>query len=273
MAAGHLSCGFGKAIPDSAEVMITKNADGVYEVCVGFTELGQGGIGSLTAIAADALGVDPAQVKVIMGDTARTPDCGATAASRTTFIAGNAIIRAAEEYHKREQAGETGFTVRGTAVFPESETMHSIGAPHAMYTFVAQAVRVKVDPLTGAVQVTDALAVTEAGTIVNPMQLAGQVQGGFVQSMGYTLTEVCSYAPDGRMLNDSFTTYLLPTAADAPHIETATADVYESTGPAGVKGAAESPTVPTAAAINAAIRDATGKWHYALPITPQDVLQ
>jgi len=273
MAAGHLSCGFGKAVPDTAEVELKQDADGIYEVYVGLTEMGQGGSNSLRAIAADALGVGPEQVRMIMSDTAHTPDCGATAASRTTFIAGNAIIKAAEEYLSRSAKGESCFSVRAKVPFPESEAMHSIGAPHAMYTFAAQAVRVVVDPLTGAVQVTDALAVTEAGTIVNPMQLAGQVQGGFLQSMGYTLSEACSYASDGTMQNDSFATYLLPTMADAPHIDSMTADVYEESGPAGVKGAAESPTVPTAAAINAAIHDATGKWHYALPIKAQEILQ
>jgi len=272
LAAGHLSCGFGKAVPDSAEVTLRKAEDGSYELAVGFTELGQGGIGSLTAIAADALGVDAVKVRLIMGDTACTCDCGATAASRTTFIAGNAILRAAEEFRVREAAGEANFTVRGSAQFPETENMHSIGAPHVMYTFAVQAVRVVVDPLTGEVRVTDAAAVTEAGTIVNPMQLAGQVQGGFLQSMGYTLSEACTYGADGTMKNDSFASYLLPTAADAPHITAETVELYEQSGPMGVKGAAESPTVPTAAAINAAIFDATGKWHYALPITPQDIL-
>ncbi len=271
IAAGHLSCGFGKGITDMANVKLKKNGD-IYEVYIGFTEIGQGGIGSLSAIAADALGVDISKVKMIQSDTKLTADCSSTAASRTTFIGGNAILMAAEEFKKREVSGEKNITVEKRADFPEPQEKNGIGMPHAMYTFVVQAVKVRVDKITGKIEVLDAFASTEAGKIINPMQMAGQTAGGMLQSIGYALTENIRFSTDGRLLNDSFSTYTIPTFLDAPHIESKDVDGFEPSGPYGAKGAAESPTVPTAAAINAAIFDATGKWHYRLPITAEDVL-
>ena len=142
-----------------------------------------------------------------------------------------------------------------------------------MYTFAVQAMKIYIDPVTYKPTILDACAVTEAGKVINPMQLAGQVQGGTVQSIGLALGEGCMFNENGKMLNDSFSTYLIPTFADAPSITAEAVDGYESSGPAGVKGAAESPTVPTAAAINAAVHNATGVWHQSLPITGQTILE
>ncbi len=75
------------------------------------------------------------------------------------------------------------------------------------------------------------------------------------------------------MLTDSFSSYLLPTFTDAPAFTVGFVDGYESSGPVGVKGAAESPTVPTAAAVNAAVHDAAGVWHQTLPITGESIFR
>ena len=272
LAAGHLSCGFGKSIPDTADVELEKMPDGIYEFRVGLTEIGQGANGSMTAIAAEALGVSPDRIRLVQSDTGRTYSCGSTAASRSTFIGGNAVLNVIKQYKEREAAGETDIVARDRASFPESRESLIIGMPHAMYTFFAQAVRVHVDPDTGCVRVLDAVAATEAGRVINPMQLNGQMYGGSVQSTGYALMEGCRYAPDGKMMNDTFSTYLIPTMTDAPRLVSLTVDGYEETGPYGMKGAAEASTVSMAAAINAAVFDATGKWHRKLPITPEEVL-
>ena len=271
LAAGHLSCGFGKSIPDQAEITLEKRADGKFLIRIGLTEIGQGGVNSLTAIAADALSVTPEEIVMEMGDTAVTFDCGSTAASRSTFLGGNAILSAAAEYIKRAAAGEQDIKVRTAVPFPESPVITSPGVPHSMYTFVVQLVKVKIDPVSYKPTVTDACAITEAGKVINPMQLSGQVTGGMTQSIGLALGENCRYDADGRMLTDSFTTYLIPTFADAPSYVTDFVDGYEPSGPAGVKGAAESPTVPTAAAVNAAVHDAAGVWHQALPISGETI--
>ena len=144
--------------------------------------------------------------------------------------------------------------------------------PHAMYTYVVQLIKVKVNNLTGKVDVLDAIAVTEAGNIINPMQTAGQVSGGMVQSIGYSLFENITFREDGTLNEDAFSKYIIPTFMDVPSISSYNVKAYEKSGPFGAKGMAESPTVPTAGAINSAIFDAIGKWHYKLPITPESIL-
>ena len=273
IAAGHLSCGFGKGIPDNAEIELLRDESGTYVFRLGLTDIGQGSTGSLSAIAADALEVDLSMVRLEMGDTATTFDCGSTAASRSTFLGGNAVIAAAEEYRKREAAGETNIVVHTTRNFPEAEIMTAVGVPHCMYTFVVQAVKVRIDPVSRRPMLLDACAVTEAGTVINPMQLAGQMQGGIMQSFGFSLMENCRFNEAGTMITDSFSTYLIPTFEDAPPIASLMVDSFESSGPVGVKGAAEATSVPTAAAVNAAVYDAVGVWHQAIPITGQTITE
>ena len=142
-----------------------------------------------------------------------------------------------------------------------------------MYTNVVQAAKVKVDPMSGQVKVLDFIDVTEAGTIVNPMQFAGQSQGGALQSIGYAVSEGCFFAPDGTMKTTDFTSYLIPTALDAPNMTALTVDSFEPTGPFGVKGGAEAPTVPAAAAVSAAVASVTGEYITALPIDPEKNLK
>lgn len=273
LAAGHLSCGFGKGIPDSAELTLEQREDGHYLFRIGLTEIGQGSITALTAIAADALGAAPSEIVMEMGDTATTFDCGSTAASRSTFLGGNAILAAVKEYRERTERGEKAVKVRASVPFPENEIMKTVGVPHAMYTFAVQLVKVKVDPVSYKPTVLDACAVTEAGKVIHPMQLAGQVTGGMTQSLGLALGENCRFNEEGRMLTDSFSSYLLPTFTDAPAFTVNFVEGHESSGPVGVKGAAESPTVPTAAAVNAAVHDAVGVWHQNLPITGESIFR
>ncbi len=272
IAAGHLSCGFGKGVPDAAEIEMKKTSDGRYEFFIGLTDLGQGNNNSLRAIAADRMQTDIDNIIITMSDTLNTFACGATAASRSTFIGGNAIIAAADEYLKREKAGEKDITVHIKVPFPETDRMHSIGAPHVMYTFIAQAVKLRVDPDTGKVSLLDAAAATEAGTVINPMQLDGQIQGGMVQSLGFALSENTLINEEGKIINDNFSTYILPAMSDIPGISSEYVKAYEESGPMGVKGAAEAPTVPTCGAVNSAVFDATGIWHYNLPITAESIL-
>lgn len=269
VAAGHLSCGFGKHVPDFAEVEIIEEADGV-KVMVGFTDLGQGSTASLRAIAADALQMPIEKVTMVMSDTDVTYNCGCAAASRSTFIGGNAIVAAAEIFKAKKAAGETNIRARAKEDFPQvSEDVGRIGVPHVMFTNVVQAAKVKVDPMSGQVKVLDFVDVTEAGTIVNPMQFAGQSHGGGLQSIGYAVSEGCFYAPDGTMKTADFTSYLIPTALDAPNMTAITVESYEPTGPFGVKGGAEAPTVPAAAAVTAAVVAVTGAYITALPIDPE----
>lgn len=160
----------------------------------------------------------------------------------------------------------------GEADFPESMESFSIaGFPHAMYTFIAQAVKLRVDPVTGQVTLLDIVAATEAGRIINPLSMAGQIQGGVAMSVGFALGENCQFC-DGRLLNDSMSTYLMPTALDLPQIRSLHVDGYEPSGPMGVKGAAEVSTVSIAPAIGAAINEVSKGRLNQLPFDIETIL-
>lgn len=282
IAGGHLSCGLGKNIGDTAEVRIKETEEGGYTICIGMVDIGQGSATALAAMAADALETDMEHIHLVMADTDETLDCGSTAGSRSTFIAGNALLDAVRKLKERKKARGSGQDregsqgqedwVTGQAAFPESGKEFSTpGFPHAMYTFIAQAVKLRIDPVTGNIQLLDIAAATEAGRIINPLSMAGQIQGGVVMSVGYALGENCQFK-EGRLLNNSFSTYLMPTAADVPHIASYHVEAREESGPMGVKGAAEVSTVSIAPAINAAVYQVSGAKLNSLPLDINKIL-
>jgi len=263
-AAGFLSAGFGKGVNDQATITIVQKDDG-YEVRCGLVDIGQGSETALTMIAAEALEVEPEKITMIMADTELTQDCSSTAASRSCYIAGNAILDAVKLIKKGEKVAV------GHAVFPENE-LDSFGV-HTIYGFIVQGAKIKIDPVSGAVNVLEVHNVTEAGTILNPVSVKGQMFGGIVQSTGYAISEQMRYR-NGNALEDSFASYVIPTAMDAPHMTSENIEAYEPTGPYGVKGVAEAPTVAIAAAIANAVTDLVPEAHiHTLPIDRVEILR
>ena len=264
MAVGFLSSGFGKGVNDRAAVTVIKQEDG-YEIRCGLVDIGQGSETALVMIAAEALDVEPEKIHMVMADTELTEDCSSTAASRSTYIAGNAILEAVKKIKK----GETVAT--GEAVFPENE-LDSFGV-HTLYGFIVQGAKVKIDPVSGAVDVKEVHNVTEAGTVLNPVSVAGQMFGGIVMSTGYAISEGIQYR-NGIPMEDGFANYVIPTAVDAPHMTSENIEAYEPTGPYGVKGIAEAPTVAVAAAIANAVLDRVPDAHiHTLPIDRTEILK
>lgn len=276
VAGGFLSCGLGQKIPDSAKVSVQEREDGGFDIGVGLVDIGQGSATALAAMAADLLETDIENIHMTMADTDKTEDCGPTAASRSVFIAGNALIAAVKQYKKMKEAEACGIVLQpaaGEAAFPESsKDLGRIGFPHAMYTFVAQAVKLRVDPVTGSITLLDIAAATECGKVINPLSLAGQIQGGIGMSIGFCLGEDCSFK-DGVLIHKDFATYLMPTALDVPNIASYHVDAYEASGPLGVKGAAEVSTVSIAPAINEAVRQASGAILNRLPLSREEILK
>lgn len=269
IAGGHLSCGLGKNIPDNAKVEIIDKGSGVYDIHVGFVDIGQGSATALQALAADALETSFDHVHMIMADTDQSFDCGSTAGSRSTYVAGNAILNAVKNLKKQTSAQKAC----GEASFPEPDKSYPTpGFPHAMYTFIAQAVKLRLNPVTGAVELLDIFAATEAGRVINPLSMAGQMQGGVVMSVGYALFEQCMFDENEKLKNGDLSTYLLPTAVDVPSIHSAHVEAYEKSGPAGVKGAAEVATVSIAPAIGNAIYEISGAALTALPFDRYKIL-
>ena len=273
VAGGFLSCGLGQKIPDNAKVSVREREDGGFDIGCGLVDIGQGSTTALAAMAADLLETDIENIHMIMADTDKTEDCGCTAASRSVFIAGNALMAAVKQYKKMKEAGLSSDIAMGEAAFPESsKDLGRIGFPHAMYTFVAQAVKLRVDPITGSVSLLDIAAATECGKVINPLGLAGQIQGGIGMSIGFCLGEDCTWR-DGQLIHKNFATYLMPTALDVPNIASYHVDAYEASGPMGVKGAAEVSTVSIAPAINEAVRQASGAILTKLPLSPEEILK
>ena len=273
VAGGFLSCGLGQKIPDNAKVSVREREDGGFDIGCGLVDIGQGSTTALAAMAADLLETDIENIHMIMADTDKTEDCGCTAASRSVFIAGNALMAAVKQYKKMKEAGLSSDIAMGEAAFPESsKDLGRIGFPHAMYTFVAQAVKLRVDPITGSVSLLDIAAATECGKVINPLGLAGQIQGGIGMSIGFCLGEDCTWK-DGQLIHKNFATYLMPTAMDVPNIASYHVDAYEASGPMGVKGAAEVSTVSIAPAINEAVRQASGAILTKLPLSPEEILK
>ena len=141
-----------------------------------------------------------------------------------------------------------------------------------IYVFGAHAVEIELDQATGRIEVTRAWCAHDVGRAINPAAVEGQIQGGFVQGLGYALYEEMVW-DGGRLANPSLMDYRIPGAADAPsQIEPIIVEDPEPTGPFGAKGIGEPGLVPVAPAIANALHAAAGVRVRALPLTPERVL-
>ena len=139
------------------------------------------------------------------------------------------------------------------------------GDVHVAFGFGAHRAIVDVDEELGLVRVVRVDAVHDVGRVMNPRMLEGQVEGGVAQGLGLALLEEV-LLEGGRILNPSFTDYLLPTILDMPPVTSRFVEEPEPGMPYGAKGAAEHPTIVSVAAIAAALRDATGRDLNRIPV-------
>ncbi|MEX2099953.1 MAG: xanthine dehydrogenase family protein molybdopterin-binding subunit [Acidimicrobiia bacterium] len=274
--------------PAGASLVVA--ADGSVTVAVGTTEIGQGMITVLSQIAAEALGCPVERVKVVDPDTSRVPDSGPTVASRTTLMSGNAIRDAASKIRTAMEpviadAGlswadavalcvqkQVGLAAHGWAVPPPTtfDLETGQGEAYVCYSWSANIVEVEVDTETGETCVVAVWSGHDVGRVVNPTTGEGQVEGGVVQGLGYALLEE-HVMRDGRILNDQFSTYIIPTSLDTPEIHSILVEHAFPWGPYGVKGLGETPIIAVAPAVTAAIHHATGVRLRELPATPERV--
>jgi 4-hydroxybenzoyl-CoA reductase alpha subunit len=140
------------------------------------------------------------------------------------------------------------------------------------FCFATQAAEVEVDTETGKVNVLKIVAAHDTGTAINPMSAEGQIEGGVIQGVGFTLMEKLS-VKNGRVENSSFLDYKIPTSDDIPEVEAILVETEDPAGPFGGKGIGETGLVPTAPAIANAIFDAIGVRFKELPITPEKILR
>jgi CO/xanthine dehydrogenase Mo-binding subunit len=130
----------------------------------------------------------------------------------------------------------------------------------------------EIDPETGKTQVLRYTAVQDVGKAIHPAYAEGQIEGGAVQGIGWTLNEEYFMLPDGRMANSSFLDYRMPTALDLPRIDTIMVEVPNPLHPFGVRGVGEVPIVPPLGAVPNAVKDATGIRFLKQPIKPGVIL-
>ena len=156
----------------------------------------------------------------------------------------------------------------------EAQPGHPLSGSAAFYEFNCTAVEAEVDTGTGAVIVVRHVSVSDVGKAINPLQVRGQDEGAAIQGLGHTLMEHYIFDESGRIQNLGALDYRVPTSMDLP-LEMLS-DVVENgdgPGPYGAKGMSEGGLLPVAAAVAAAIRDATGVVIRDLPLTPERVWQ
>jgi putative selenate reductase molybdopterin-binding subunit len=257
-----------------ADATVTLLPDGRYELAVGTAEFGNGSTTVHAQIAADALRTRPDRIVLRQSDTdAVRHDTGAFA-STGVVVAGKAVLRAASALHEtiREAAGgrepdEAALKeIAARAGRPLSGEGSFDGTPRSV-AFNAQWFRVAVDPHTGETRILASVHSADAGTVLNPLQLRGQIEGGVAQALGATLAEHVDIDAEGRVTTTGFRQYHLPTFADTPRTEVLFAGTDDTIGPLGAKSMSESPFNPVAPALANALRDATGVRFTSLPLT------
>ena len=174
------------------------------------------------------------------------------------------------------RAGDWGYPLHAESLvhfeYPDDAPEANYRFSQEVFQFCTQIAQVLVDCETGQVTVERLIAVHDAGKMINPGGVYGQIEGGVAQGIGYALTEQL-IVEEGHTLNPSLENYVIPMAFDIPEIEMEVLEIPEPFGaPLGAKGIAEAPIIPTAPAIRNAIYDAINKPLYELPMTAERIL-
>jgi putative selenate reductase molybdopterin-binding subunit len=264
-----------------AHATVTLTPDGRYRVGVGTVEFGNGTTTVQAQIVATALGTTHDRIVLRNADTdAVRYDTGAFA-SAGTVAAGKALLAAATALREQILAltgpGELepdGVRVDGRlrpfAELVPAEGLTGEGAEQGeerSLSFNVQALRVAVNVQTGEVRILQSVHAADAGTVMNPEQCRGQIEGGVAQGIGSALYEEVLIGADGHVLNPTFRTYRVPQMADTPLTEVYFADTTDKVGPYGAKSMSESPYNPVAPALANAIRRAIGVRPYEQPFS------
>ena len=293
--------GSGISNVDIASVELRLNDGGFYTLLVGCSDMGTGCDTILAQMAADCLDCDLDDISVRGVDTDQSPYDTGSYASSTTYITGGAVVRTCAELREKileegarllgvdsaeaEFDGEKVFVPGTDRAISRAEIgwasfeghSHNLSAcvshssPVSPPPFMVGMAEIDLDPETGAVDVVDYAAVVDCGTVVNANLARVQTEGGIVQAIGMTLFEAVQYDQKGRMVNDSFLQYKIPTRLDAGRVRVEFRPSYEPSGPFGAKSIGELVINTPAPAIADALHRATGHVFRTLPIRPEDI--
>ena len=288
-------------------------ADGTVTIITGTLDFGMGHATTYAQILTDLLGVPFDRIRMIEGDSDRMAFGGGSGGSRSVMFVGAALTESAAIVIDRGKqiashvleasASDIEFTA---GRFVISGTDRSIGLielasrlrdglklpdgvpsslniDHIVKDPVPSAfpngchiAEVEVDPETGAVQVVRYSAVNDLGTIVNPLLVEGQIQGGVVQGLGQVLLENAVYDFDGQLVTGSFMDYAMPRAHDTPMINVLSHPVPTKSNPLGAKGCGEAGTSGGLPSVANAVVDALSEFgikHLEMPMTPARIWQ
>lgn len=295
--------GSGIAGIDTASAVIKLNDDGFYTLFLGSTDMGTGSDTILAQMAAEILETSMDKIIVHAADTDISPYDTGSYASSTTYVTGNAVIRASKDIKNQiienackllnvskedvEFDGKGIKTLDGLKSLSLDEIAQRLisgegrnqligagtfGGDTSPPPFIAGFAEVEVDKETGKIELIDYVGAVDCGTVINPNLARIQVEGGFVQGIGMALYEDVIYDFKGKMVTDTFMQYKIPCRKDIGKITVDFVSSYEPTGPFGAKSVGEVVINTPPPAIAAAVANAVGVNIRDLPITPEKVL-
>jgi putative selenate reductase molybdopterin-binding subunit len=278
-----------------SEARIDLLADGRYHLAIGSAEFGNGTITVHRQIAATVLGCGVERVLVTNADTDKSGHDTGTFASTGLVIGGAAVQKAATVLRDQllqlasrysgipvshcilgDGALECGASTLPLTEIYERATGDGIklnafrkayASPRSV-SFNVHGFRLAVHRVTGEIDILQSVHAADAGTVMNPLQCKGQIEGGVAQGIGWSMIENMFFDESGAVINPTLRNYRIPAFADMPRTEVYFATTTDTVGPMGSKPMSESPVNPVAAAMANALADATGIRFAKLPFTP-----
>ncbi len=286
---------------DVGSATLKVNDDGFYTMRIAAADMGTGCDTILAQIAAEVLECSVDDITVLGADTDASPYDSGSYASSTTYVTGKAVEKCAIQL--KEQICKLGAKLLGcdvdkaefdgkcvtdidskksialgdiaTASMAGNDIALEAAQSHTSKTspppFMVGAAEIEVDLQTGEVEVVDYAAAVDCGTPINPNLARVQAEGGILQGIGMALTEDITYDDKGRMAQNSFMQYKIPTRVDIGRIRVEFESSYEHNGPFGAKSIGEVVINTPLGAVADAVYNATGLRFRELPITPEKI--
>jgi aerobic carbon-monoxide dehydrogenase large subunit len=266
-------------------------AEGTAIVRTGSCVHGQSHETTFAQIVSDRLGLPIEKIDVHKGDTAEIPKGTGTYGSKSTQLGGSAVRGAADAVVEQAKAlaaeylgdadpdlepamwADLAARAAADGRLGELKASHEFTSPPS-FPFGAHLAVVEVDVETGKVDLLRLVAVDDAGTVVNPLVVEGQVHGGVATGAAQALYEAYSYDEDGTPLTSTFVNYAFPSAADLPSWEFVEMETPTPNNPLGAKGIGESGTMGSTPAVQSAVVDALspfGVRHVDMPVNGENV--
>ena len=283
--------------------VVMLNDDATVQLLVGSADIGQGSETMESQIAAECLGIPLSNVKITAADTLTTPYNTGTFGSSQTFICGNSVVKACEDLKRKvidqlkniypdseveekdhryyihgseelemsfqEAAAKIMFDLKG-GVMIGAGTYKAAACPNP---FAVCFVKAEYHKKLNAIRLLDIIQVVDVGTPINRMTVAGQIEGGIAQGVGYALYERMEINPRSkRTMSSDLLHYRVPQMDDMPQTHVDMVDSYDPYGPHGAKSVGELTTVPVAPAIVNAVRHASGQELNSLPLCDKFII-